>query len=257
MNLSGLLEGKAILVTGAGQNIGKHICVEAAKQGANIFLTDIDERRIQNVLSELRQYQVHAEGFLSDASKPGDTDSLVKTLQQTRIDILVNNVAYQSKISSSLELPLEEWEKAFRTNLLGPLHLTRHMARKMIETRTEGSIIFITSIHQKIIRRLPAYSSTKAALKMIIQELAVELAPSRIRVNGVAPGYVKENEEGETLPHRYAPLWNTSVHPSYIGRAVVYLSSDYFSKYTTGSVLTIDAGLSLHNFTFDPITRKP
>jgi NAD(P)-dependent dehydrogenase (short-subunit alcohol dehydrogenase family) len=121
----------------------------------------------------------------------------------------------------------------------------------MIEAGIQGSITFISSIHQWVVMRDAAYSSSKAALGMLIKELAISLAPHKIRVNGIAPGYVAENEQGESISDRYAPLYKSSIGPCYIGRAAVYLASEYFSKFTTGTVLKIDAGLSLYNHMVD------
>jgi NAD(P)-dependent dehydrogenase (short-subunit alcohol dehydrogenase family) len=87
---------------------------------------------------------------------------------------------------------------------------------------------------------------------MIIQELAVDLAPSKIRVNGIAPGWVAQDEEGKAKYHLYTPLHHTSIDPCYIGRAAVFLASEYFSKFTTGSVLKIDAGLSSYSYCLVP-----
>ena len=121
----------------------------------------------------------------------------------------------------------------------------------MIDNNIDGAIIFITSIHQWTIRGEPSYTASKAALGMIVKELAIDMAPHRIRVNGIAPGWVAENEQGLPLIHRYVPLHNCSINPRYIGRAAVYLASDYFSEFTTGTVLKIDAGLSLYNHYVD------
>ena len=70
-----------------------------------------------------------------------------------------------------------------------------------------------------------------------------ELAPQRIRVNGIAPGAVSANPQDELLPSAGSALLGSTIHPSYIGRAAVYLAADYFSQFTTGSTLTVDAGL--------------
>jgi NAD(P)-dependent dehydrogenase (short-subunit alcohol dehydrogenase family) len=118
----------------------------------------------------------------------------------------------------------------------------------MTGNNTSGSIIFLTSIHENIIRHIPSYSASKAALGMIVKELAFELAPHGIRVNGIAPGWVAENEKGGTFDHKAVPLYQSSINPRYIGRAALYLASDYFSKYTTGSIIKIDAGSTLYNF---------
>jgi NAD(P)-dependent dehydrogenase (short-subunit alcohol dehydrogenase family) len=143
---------------------------------------------------------------------------------------------------------LEEWQKIFNINIFGSMELTKLISQMMIAHNIHGSIIFITSIHQDTIRRLLAYSSSKAALAMIVKELAIELAPEKIRVNGIAPGAILEDEQGNPLSHSYTPLHKTTINPRYIGRAAVYLASDYFSLFTTGTVLKIDAGLSLYNY---------
>jgi NAD(P)-dependent dehydrogenase (short-subunit alcohol dehydrogenase family) len=91
---------------------------------------------------------------------------------------------------------------------------------------------------------------------MIIKELALDLAPYHIRVNGIAPGYIDEDKNGNPITHKYTPLYKSSINPRYIGRAAVYLSSDFFSRFTTGTVLKIDAGLSLYNHLIDQIPLK-
>ena len=117
----------------------------------------------------------------------------------------------------------------------------------MIQRETKGSILFITSIHQWAVARWPAYSSSKAALGMAIKELALDLAPHGIRVNGIAPGWVETDEYGELVHDPYTPLYHKTIDPCYIGRGAVFLASEYFSQHTTGSVLKIDGGLSLFN----------
>lgn len=244
-----LLAGKNVLITGAGKNIGKSIAIEMAKQGANIFFTNINQESCDNLEKELSAYNVNFKGFLSDISLREDSDDLYNFLLKTNItiDILINNVGIQFDKVGLNYFELEEWHKTFNTNVFGPLYLTQIISQMMISKNIQGSIIFITSIHQWEIVRWPSYSSSKAALGMIIKELAVELASSGIRVNGIAPGWVAEDEEGNSFIHEHTPLYNSSINPCYIGRAAVYLASDYFSKFTTGTVIKIDAGLSLYN----------
>ncbi|MGA9380895.1 MAG: SDR family oxidoreductase, partial [Phormidium sp.] len=221
-----------------------------AKQGANIFFTDILEEGCLNLEKELNTYPVKFRGFVSDISKAEDSDSLLSILSenQIQIDIAINNVGIQFKPIGINNLNLEEWHKTFQTNIFGPMYLTKLISQTMVSNSIYGSIIFITSIHQEIIFRCPSYSSSKAALGMIIKELAVDLAPYKIRVNGIAPGWVAEDEQGNLFSNEYTPLNKSSINPCYIGRAAVYLASDYFSRFTTGSIIKIDGGLSLFNF---------
>ncbi len=245
-----LLFGKNALITGAGRNIGRSIALEMARQGANVFFTDIDQEQCLKLEQELKEYRVKSKGFVSDISKTEDSDALHSFLVQEKIgiDILVNNVGIQFYPDDIQNLDLSEWQRTFSTNVFGPLYLTKHIAGMMKSSGIQGSILFVTSIHQSVPGKWLCYSSSKAALGMIVKELSLDLASCGIRVNGIAPGWVLENEQGLPFDFRYAPLHKTSINPCYIGRAAVYLASDYFSKFTTGTVLTIDAGLSLFHY---------
>ena len=246
---SKLLAGKNVLITGAGQNIGKSIAVEMAKQGAKVFFTDIDRKKIESLEKELSEYGHFSKGFVSDIERHEEIDALSSELTNAgvQIDILVNNVGIQSRIDTIFDFEKSDWEKTFNINILGPMYLTSLVVKKMRANEIAGSVLFITSVHQWAVRTVASYSASKAALGMVVKELALDLAPYGIRVNGIAPGWVAENSEGKPLKHPYCPLYKTSIRPCYIGRAAVYISSDYFSRQTTGTVIKIDGGLSLWN----------
>lgn len=235
-----LLSGKSALVTGVGENIGKSIAIELAANGASVYCTCLEEEQCRVFEKELGEaFRGKVQWLHSDLTSESSNDALFAQLREKgiRIDIYVNNA-----VSHSADM-----EEAFQANLFSPLRVARRIAQGMINDGVAGSLLFLTSIHQERIRRIMSYSSSKAALGMAIEELAFELAPYNIRVNGIAPGYVAEDGIGEPLPHRATPLAGTSITPRYIGRAAVYLSSDYFSRYTTGAILRIDGGLSLFN----------
>jgi NAD(P)-dependent dehydrogenase (short-subunit alcohol dehydrogenase family) len=244
-----LLAGKNILVTGAGRNIGRSIVMEMAKQGANVFFTDIEEKRCRNLEEELSSHKISSRWFISDVSKTEDVERLSVEFRRegVAIDVLVNNVGIQFESPGLQNLNLREWDKTFQTNVFGPLYLTKLVSEIMIGRKIQGSILFITSVHQSVLFGYASYSCSKAALGMLIRELALELAPHKIRVNGIAPGWVAEDEKGNPRPFGHHPLTNTSITPAYIGRTAVYLASDYFSKFTTGTIIQIDAGLTLIN----------
>lgn len=245
-----LLARKNVLITGAGRNIGRSIAHEMAKQGANVFFTDIDEELCKNVENELKQKDANVRGFHIDCSNINELDKLITTMKNEKlsIDVLVNNVGIPKEIKPFKDINLEEWQKIFDTNVFSPGYLTKHIAQTMVENRICGSIIFITSIHQWIAFGMSSYSTSKAALGMLVKELAMEFAQYKIRVNGIAPGWIAEDDKGNPLYHEATPLYKSSVNPRFIGRAAVYLASDYFSKFTTGSIVKVDAGLSLHSY---------
>lgn len=244
-----LLANKNVLITGAGYNIGRSIALEMAQQGANIFAIERSRERAEQLEIELKSYPIQVKCFIFDISQHEEMVNLCNELEASQIDIdvLVNNVARQTDKIGLKNWELEDWYTSFNINIVEPMFLTQAIAKRMRDRQISGSILFITSIHQWTISRWVSYSASKAALGAIVQELAVDLAPHNIRVNGIAPGWIAEKEDGTTLPHPYTVLYQHSIPPRYIGRAAVYLASDYFSKFTTGTILKIDAGLSLYN----------
>lgn len=244
-----LLINKNILITGAGKNIGRAIAITMAEQGANIYFTDINNHYISNLEQELSMKNIKFKGFIADINNLEQTDNIINYfhVNKIKIDVLVNNVGIQSQKNGILAITHEERTKTFKTNVISPLYLTEKITQHMIENDIEGSIIFLSSIHQSMPMRIPSYSASKAAIKAIIRELAIDLSGYKIRVNGIAPGWVIEDESGNSLKHEYSLLHKKTIPPDYIARAAVYLASDYFSYFTTGSILKIDAGLSLFN----------
>ncbi|MEL6911198.1 MAG: SDR family oxidoreductase [Cyanobacteria bacterium J06643_13] len=249
-NYDQLLVGKNVLITGAGRNIGRAIAESLAEQGANIYFTDIDANLIAELEQKLRSLGVVAHGWRANINDTNKTDKLCSYLAKNKlsIDILVNNVGRQFDHVGLGEITHAQRVETFTTNVLSPMYLTQKIVAQMIKNRVQGSILFISSIHQDVPFRNPSYSGSKAALGAIIKELAIDLAGYKIRVNGIAPGWIAQDKHGNTLHHSYTALHQSSIKPSYIGRAAVYLTADYFSYYTTGTILKIDAGLSLHNY---------
>ncbi len=243
-----LLAGKNAFITGAGANIGRAIALEMAAHGASIYFVEKDGARSAALEAELHASGTVTQGFVGDASKPTIIDRILQELKRQNIviDMLVNNVGIITKSPETTPQAFEHWQEVMDTNVLVPLYLSRSVAQTMIEGGICGSIIFITSIHQWIYHGDEVYSATKAGLGMIINELAVSLAQHGIRVNGIAPGACTDENEGMAFFRSGTPLYHEAVKPCYIGRAAVFLSSDYFSHHTTGAVLKVDGGLSLY-----------
>lgn len=242
-----LLQGRTALVTGAGPNIGAHIARELAQNGAEVHVTDLNRDWLDTLTAELATIRDGCSGLVSDVASASDRQALLDHLASRGAlpDLVVNNVGTEY---ASLRFPEFETNKTrslFEANLIGPLELTSRLTSKMIKARRPGSVLFISSIHQDVLHKHNvAYSASKSALKMVVKELAYDLALHAIRVNGIAPGYVTT----KPVAHSFTPLYNRPVAPDYIARATVALASDYFSLKTTGTVLTIDGGLSLHSY---------
>ena len=245
-----LLDGRNALITGAAANIGKSIALEMAHQGANVYLADLNEEACRDLEQRITALGRKSKSFIGDLSVRENLDLIHRELQADGvvIDILVNNVSvYNSSTADPVEY-WQQWQKTYETNVIGPAYLTKLFTDTMVEKQVPGSVLFITSVHQWMVRGGAAYSSSKAAQGMMVRELAIALAGHRIRVNGIAPGYVGVDSDGVPIPHSASPLTKSSIPPRYIGRTAVYLCSDYFSEHTTGSILTLDSGLNLHSY---------
>jgi len=239
-----LLLGRNVLVTGAGRNIGRSIALEMAHEGASIYFTDLDQAAVARLQGELATSGTRTRGLVSDVSKASDINALYAFLhaEGVIVDILVNNVGV-ARGGGLQTLTMADLHAVFDTNVVGPLQLTQYVIKTLIAGARPGTVLFISSVHDRSTGSSLAYAASKAAIAMIVRQLAFELAPHRIRVNGIAPGAVDVNAKNQLPPSPGSMLVGSCIHPSYIGRAAVYLASDYFSQFTTGSMLTVDAGL--------------
>jgi len=237
------LKNKKALVTGAGGGIGWGICKELARMGAEVIVTDINDESGQETLKDLPSNgQEHIYDHL-DVLDISSFDSIIDKYKN--IDILVNNAGINTP-HDFLTMDQKSWDKVFDTNLKGHYFLSQKVSQRMIDNKIKGKIVFISSIHQDVFQARPHYVSTKAAIARLVKEMAVELAPYYIRVNGVAPGGICVNEkiedpqkaEGEAT----VLLGGKNGIPQDVGRAVTFLASDYWSRHITGEVITVSGG---------------
>ncbi|MEM1200131.1 MAG: SDR family oxidoreductase, partial [Pseudomonadota bacterium] len=137
------------------------------------------------------------------------------------------------------------------TNARSGFLLARAVASQMKEAGKAGRILFMTSLHAHTPRNLPHYSGSKAAMTMIMKELAVQLGPFGIRVNAIAPGAVPgggfATSEDSFQPKRKIPLGRFGTPEDVAGPALALLS-DRFSKYVTGTTMVVDGGLQLYSW---------
>lgn len=230
-----LLAGQKAFVTGAGGRLGSALITGLQQQQATVWFSDLDCNRVQEIVRA-------CPGAVGLAIDIGDTQAIIAEMDAQGFipDLLINNVGISLE-KAFLQESAADWEHVFQTNLFAPLRLTQAVAQRMIANNVAGSILFISSVHQSIPSRWPSYSASKAALAMTIKELAVEFAPHQIRVNGIVPGWVDRTP----FPHGQALLGGQTIDPSYIAHAVVFLGSHALSRFTTGALLTVDAGMSL------------
>lgn len=245
-----LLEGRAALVTGAGRGIGRAIAICLAREGADVTLADVAEEGLPATAKAVEGHGVRALGVQADVGKEDDVDRLFGEAVRGfgRLDILVNNAAL-ILVKSFQEGTVEEWDRTLNTNLRG-VYLTCRRALPELVARG-GSIINISSV-AAMHHTVPHvhYAAAKAGVVALTRELAVELAPHRIRVNAVAPGWIDSRgwmerltpEERAKASERF--LLGRIGQPEDVAEAVIFLASDRAS-YITGITLPVTGGAEL------------
>jgi glucose 1-dehydrogenase len=247
------LSGKVALVTGAGRGIGRAIAIELARQGADVAICDLHRREDSgSTENAVEQEGRRALFFQSDVA---DRAAMSKVVEETaarlgHLDILVNNAAY-SKRKPMLELEPADVERTWAVIQWGTFHCSQLAARQMVKQGTGGSIVVISSVHAY--RPYPlstAYNGAKAAVNHMAYTWAVELAPHRIRVNVIEPGWTDTPGEREYFGEQHVReegrklLLGRIGEPEDIAKAVLYLVSDDAS-YVTGTCLRVDGGFIL------------
>jgi len=241
------LEGKVALITGGGGGIGWGIALEFAREGAQVMIVDIDQKKGEEVLGEVNKISRGHSFWPLDIRKIENFPDFLHEIYRKygKIDVLVNNAGINTE-NTFLTMTPENWDLVYETNVRGHFFFSQAIAERMIEAGIGGSILFITSIHQEVVQGRPHYSSSKAGLAMLVKEMAAELAPYNIRVNGIAPGgiYIERRTEdpNSASQEQTVLLGGRNGIPRDIGRAAVFLASDYWSRHITGQILTVSGG---------------
>lgn len=251
------LLGEVAIVTGAAHGIGRAICVELAREGASVWACDVLERELGETRRAVGE---RAEGpcrtAVVDVTDRGRVDAFVAEVaaSEARIDVLVNcagGVAGQTM--RPVETVTDEaWRAIFAVNLDGAFHMTRAVVPSM-KARRRGSIVNISSGAGRSysLTGIQAYASAKAGLIGFSRQTARELGEFGIRVNCVAPGFVRSNpaserqwqamgEEGQRRLLEGIALRRLG-EPEDIARAVVFFACDD-ARYVTGQTISVDGG---------------
>ena len=250
--MSGRVEGKVALVTGAGTGIGRAVCVRLAEEGAEVVVTSQTREHVE----ETRRLTAEASGRepFAVALDVGDSAAVDDVVGQVverfgRIDILSNNAGIELVHGpSTLETTDEEWERLFRVNVAGTFYACRAAAPHMAEG---SSIVNMASINSFVAwENDAAYTATKGAVMQFTRALALDLASRQIRVNAICPGiidtpltdaFLELAEDPDALRAEYAaasPLDRMGTARE-VANCVLFLASDEAS-FVTGSALVVD-----------------
>lgn len=246
------LEGKIALVTGAGQGIGQAIAVRLAQEGADIIIDD----RADDACSEDTLTQVKAAGrrgcivARSLGTELNDKQLIEDGIKQMgRIDILVNNAGVE-RSASFWDITEQDYDFVLDINLKGTFFATQAFVQHLRATNRSGRIINISSVHEELpFPHFSTYCASKGALKMLMRNLAIELAPLGITINNIAPGAIETPINTKLLNSPTllkALLGNIPLNrlgkPNDVAGVAAFLASDD-ANYITGTTVVVDGGL--------------
>jgi glucose 1-dehydrogenase len=244
------LAGKVAIVTGAARGIGQAIAIELARRGADVAVCDLAGTK--ETVAAVESFGVRALAHCMDVGDRKAAERLFNVTEDRfgRIDIMVNNAA-QTVRKPLVELEIADMEKTLSTTFWGVFHFSQLAARRMIARGEGGNIVAISSVlaHIPHVNSSP-YNGAKAAVNQMTRTWALELAPHRIRVNAVEPGWTDTPgersfaTEAELLAGGAGLPLGRLGSPEDIAKAVAFLVSDD-AAYITGTVLSVDGGISL------------
>ena len=243
------LTGKTAVVTGGSRGIGRAICIELAKQGANVVVNySGSEDKAKQVVSEIEELGVKAIAIQANVADSAAVDAMMKQTIEVfgTLDILVNNAGI-TRDNLLMRMKEQEWDDVVDTNLKGVFLCTKAVTRQMMKQRA-GRIINISSIVGVAGNPGQAnYVAAKAGVIGLTKTCAQELASRNILVNAIAPGFIT-TEMTDNLPEelkeamlKQIPLAKLG-QPEDVAKAVVFFASDN-ANYITGQTLHIDGGL--------------
>ena len=245
------LEGKVALVTGGGQGIGRAIAIRLAQEGADIAIDDRKVGNAQETLSLVKATGRRCCLIEGDLGKHEDDCRMVAAgvAEMGKVDILVNNAGVE-KAAPFWEVAEPDYDFVLDINLKGTFFATQAFVRHLLDTKRAGKIINISSVHEDLpFPHYASYCASKGGLRMLMRDLAIELAPLGITVNNIAPGAIetpintKLLNSPELLQALLAkiPLRRLGKPEDVAGLAAFLASSD--ADYITGATLVVDGGL--------------
>jgi 3-oxoacyl-[acyl-carrier protein] reductase len=243
--------GRAAVVTGAANGIGRAIAERFLRDGASVIVADLEDAGLDEATSKLSEIG-RVEGVVCDVSKREQVREAVERCARVfgRLDVMAAN-AGTADVVSLLEIEDPAWRRMVEVNLNGAFHSVQEAARAMLPQRS-GAVVFTASTNSFWVEANTAhYSATKFGIIGLMKTAALDLAPYGIRVNAVSPGVVntrlarflvEDPVEGPEFLKR-VPLGRYA-EPVDIANAVAFLASDE-AAYITGENLVVDGGTTI------------
>jgi glucose 1-dehydrogenase len=255
------LQGKVALISGSAQGIGRAIALRLAQEGAAIIVEDrLDNARAEETVQQLQAAGAKVCLLTGDVGKVADDQRVIAegVAKMGRIDILVNNAGVERR-APFLDASEADYDLVLAVNLKGVFFLTQAFARHVRERDGDGAadrpgrggrVINISSVHEELpFPHFASYCASKGGVKMLMRDLAIELAPLGINVNNVAPGAIETPINAHLMSDPVlmkALLTNIPLQrlgkPEDVAATVAFLASDD-AAYMTGSTLIVDGGL--------------
>lgn len=237
---------QTVIITGAGNGIGKGIALLYAEKGANVVIADIDEQAGIHTVTEIKEKNGEAHFVKTDVRLEADIVHLMEVTYDTygRIDILINN-AGKSLFKTLFDVSIEEWDDMINTNLRSVFLASREAAKYMRHNKNGGAIANIASTRALMSEpHSETYAATKGGIVALTHALAASLSEYRITVNAISPGWVETGDYEKLRKIDHEQHFSKRVgKPDDIARACLYLTAKE-NDFVTGINLVVDGGMT-------------